>query len=388
MSIVFISHSTSNSDVASDLKRRLEQNSIQCWKAPESILPGQTWEEAIVDAIASAQVMALVWSSASQNSDQVKRELTLACSQGKLIVPIRIEDITPTGPFAYYLSNTHWLDATETDSIGTAVSRVLEAIGKGKTPEQSSSALTAETGDSIDKHIEKIQNLLGGLSAYVDFSQLPTALRPMEIEKEILELLRQINPNHVRLLHNERILFAISLLSADSEDKLQALLFSKNQLILVRELSFTRIDLSIEKVFTHGTTRMALIRAGMSDIVVDHKAMGCNPSDIDSINDMISYSVSAASLARFGSLYGAGLYDLAMKENEEEKFLIVDPVNNATVDAYAILESACLIKTGRPSDAISLLESFHAYLSDSCSQCSLVNTVDDLVSIAQMELAR
>lgn len=104
---VFISYSTKDSEVASELKRNLELHSITCWKAPESILPGQTWEESIVDAISQTDLMVLIWSGASQCSEQVKRELTLACNQGKVIIPYRIEDISPAGTFAYYLSNTH-----------------------------------------------------------------------------------------------------------------------------------------------------------------------------------------------------------------------------------------------------------------------------------------
>ena len=388
MTTVFISHSATNGDVASDLKRRLEQNDIRCWKAPESILPGQTWEEAIVDAIASAQVMALIWSSASQNSEQVKRELTLACSQGKLIVPIRIEDIRPTGLFEYYLSNIHWLDATESNIIGLAVTRILEAIGEARKTENLVNSPTTDTCVSLDTIIEQAQNHLGDFEAYVDITQLPTAFRLTKSAQEISELLSRINPNHVRPLQDENPLFAITVLSADPEDKLQAILFSSNRVVLVSELSFMRINLIHEKVFTHGTTKMALLRAGARDIIVDHKAMGCSLGDIDSINAMISYSASAASLATFTTLYGAGLYDLALKENEEEKFLIEDPVNGAIVDAYAILESACLIKIGRPREAIALLESFRAYLREYHGQSSFLATVSELVAIAQSDLTR
>jgi hypothetical protein len=108
---VFISHSSRDRIVADALKHALEVKSIRTWKAPENILPGQIWEEAITEAISQCIVTLLVWSAESQSSVQVKRELTLAASLGKVIIPFRIEDIAPEGSFAYYLTNTHWLDA-------------------------------------------------------------------------------------------------------------------------------------------------------------------------------------------------------------------------------------------------------------------------------------
>ena len=59
--------------------------------------------------------MVLIWSSQSQVSDQVKRELTLAVNASKIIIPYKIDNAEPIGSFAYYLTNTHWLDAVNLD---------------------------------------------------------------------------------------------------------------------------------------------------------------------------------------------------------------------------------------------------------------------------------
>jgi len=128
---VFISHSSRDRIVADALKHALEVKSIRTWKAPENILPGQIWEEAITEAISQCIVTLLVWSAESQSSVQVKRELTLAASLGKVIIPFRIEDIAPEGSFAYYLTNTHWLDAfskDQEDAFSEAVDRVKRIL--------------------------------------------------------------------------------------------------------------------------------------------------------------------------------------------------------------------------------------------------------------------
>lgn len=127
----FISHSSRDRLIADALKHGLEVSSVLTWKAPDSILPGQIWEEAITDAISQCRVIILIWSSESQSSLQVKRELALAASLGKVIIPFRIEEIKPEGSFAYYLTNTHWLDAFSTDqesAILDAVERIRKIL--------------------------------------------------------------------------------------------------------------------------------------------------------------------------------------------------------------------------------------------------------------------
>lgn len=128
---VFISHSSNDRAIADAIKSRLEASSIRPWKAPDNILPGQVWEEAIARAISECKITLLVWSADSQNSQQVKRELALAASMNKVIIPLRIQDLKPEGTFAYYLTNTHWLDAFSNDEesgIGEAVDRASKIL--------------------------------------------------------------------------------------------------------------------------------------------------------------------------------------------------------------------------------------------------------------------
>ena len=86
----------------------MEAHKISSWMAPDDIPIGQTWEEVIVEAISTSSAFLLLWSDKSQNSAQVKRELSLAASHGKLILPLRLDQVIPKGVFAYYLTNTHW----------------------------------------------------------------------------------------------------------------------------------------------------------------------------------------------------------------------------------------------------------------------------------------
>jgi tetratricopeptide (TPR) repeat protein len=55
--------------------------------------------------------MILVFSSGSNDSDQIKREVERAVHQGIAVVPFRIEDVLPNKTLEYFISTQHWLDA-------------------------------------------------------------------------------------------------------------------------------------------------------------------------------------------------------------------------------------------------------------------------------------
>jgi hypothetical protein len=58
--------------------------------------------------------MVLVFSKAANESDQVMQEVERAVSKKLTIIPVRIENIVPTGSLELMLSSRHWLDAYET----------------------------------------------------------------------------------------------------------------------------------------------------------------------------------------------------------------------------------------------------------------------------------
>ena len=78
--------------------------------APESLMPGEQWAQAISRAIPESGLMVLLWSIESMQSEQVINELTLADRSGVIILPFRVDDVESEGAFKYYLYKTHWLD--------------------------------------------------------------------------------------------------------------------------------------------------------------------------------------------------------------------------------------------------------------------------------------
>jgi hypothetical protein len=107
---VFVSYSVPDRDCAFELVARLEAHGLSVWIAPRDISPAAEWAEEIIDAIASARLMVLVFSAHSNASPQVRREVERAIHKQVPVLPFRLEDIVPSKSLEYFLSSQHWLD--------------------------------------------------------------------------------------------------------------------------------------------------------------------------------------------------------------------------------------------------------------------------------------
>ena len=108
---VFVSYAHQDRTVANAVCATLEAHGIRCWIAPRDIMPGSDWGEAIIDAIQGAKALVLIFSSNSNDSDQIKREIERTVHQGIAVIPFRIEDVLPNKTLEYFISTQHWLDA-------------------------------------------------------------------------------------------------------------------------------------------------------------------------------------------------------------------------------------------------------------------------------------
>jgi CubicO group peptidase (beta-lactamase class C family) len=153
---VFISHSARDKPYADGVCAKLESRGIRCWIAPRNIRPGMSWGSAIVEAIDTARVMLLLFSSHANGSPQVSREVERAVSKGLVVVPVRVEDVQPTGNLEYFLGTPHWLDAItppferHLEGIADSVDFWLERIDNDSQPESrgANSAALAATSPS------------------------------------------------------------------------------------------------------------------------------------------------------------------------------------------------------------------------------------------------
>ena len=122
---VFISHARDDKTIADAICATLEREGVRCWVAPRDIRPGAEWSEAIIEGIKLARVFVLVFSSRTNASGHVRREVERAVNHGLIVVPFRIEDVLPEGALEYHLGAVHWLDAM-TPPLEAHVKRLVE----------------------------------------------------------------------------------------------------------------------------------------------------------------------------------------------------------------------------------------------------------------------
>ena len=125
--MIFISYSSRDYNTAQTIRKVLENNSIECWMAPESIPMGSDYACEIPDAIEKCSAFLLVLSKCAQESNWVPKELDLAITYNKVIIPFQIDDEMLTKPFNFRLTNVQRIEAFH--NLEQAYDQLLGRIG-------------------------------------------------------------------------------------------------------------------------------------------------------------------------------------------------------------------------------------------------------------------
>ena len=128
---IFISYSSKDREIAETICQALEARGHDCWIACRDVRVGENFQEAIVQALRSAQVMLLVFTSNANNSDEIKKELVLAGRHRVTVVPVRVEDVVPNDAFSYEFATRQWIDLfkdweREIELLATQLGHILQ----------------------------------------------------------------------------------------------------------------------------------------------------------------------------------------------------------------------------------------------------------------------
>lgn len=108
---VFLCHVASDKDKSDLIARHLEGAGVTCWYSSRDIGVGREWAAAITEAILGCSVVLVLVSEKAQTSRHVLRELQLAVSHDKAILPVKIDDFEVSMPLGYLLSVHQAVDA-------------------------------------------------------------------------------------------------------------------------------------------------------------------------------------------------------------------------------------------------------------------------------------
>jgi hypothetical protein len=107
---LFVSHVSEDRAEAMEIVAALERRNICCWIAPRDVQPGHPFDDEISAAIDGCRAMLLVFSDRCNDSEYIRREVTVAGESQKLVIPFRIENAQPKHGLRVRLSDLHWID--------------------------------------------------------------------------------------------------------------------------------------------------------------------------------------------------------------------------------------------------------------------------------------
>ena len=109
---IFISYRRADEAWARMLHAQLQAEGVEAWYDAQ-IGVGQDWRGTTAKALQTARIFVLLFSSAAADSEEIAKELAAAIFTKKLVVPVRIENVDPTGAFLYELASRNWVNAFE-----------------------------------------------------------------------------------------------------------------------------------------------------------------------------------------------------------------------------------------------------------------------------------
>src|SRR5262245_53993018 len=139
---VFISYRRSDEPKARLLFNLLAERGVSAWY-DANVRAGEDWRAATAKALEAAPIFVLLYSKAASESDEITKELAVATFQKKKVIPVRLENIPPIGPFLYELASRNWFDAfAYPDSNLTRLADHIAEIVRSELPASSVAAAT------------------------------------------------------------------------------------------------------------------------------------------------------------------------------------------------------------------------------------------------------
>ncbi|MEM0987153.1 MAG: toll/interleukin-1 receptor domain-containing protein [Pseudomonadota bacterium] len=105
---IFISYRRTDQSLARALVFSLEARGISVWW-DQKIEGGEDWRDTIVEGLTNSKALVILFSESCNQSKQLKKELAVADTLDKVVVPVLIEDTKPKGHYLYELAALNWL---------------------------------------------------------------------------------------------------------------------------------------------------------------------------------------------------------------------------------------------------------------------------------------
>ncbi len=115
---IFISYATLDQAKALRIVDTLERFGHACWIAPRDIPAGHDFQAEIVIAIESAAAVVMLLSKNAALSTEIPKEILVARTSNRLIMPLRLDDAELGAAQRYQLINAQWIDFSKDFDAG------------------------------------------------------------------------------------------------------------------------------------------------------------------------------------------------------------------------------------------------------------------------------
>ncbi|MEO0785550.1 MAG: toll/interleukin-1 receptor domain-containing protein [Pseudomonadota bacterium] len=145
---VFLSYRRSDQELARALVEAMTAQGLDVWW-DQRIEGGEDWRDAIVEGLTASSALIILFSDECNDSKQLKKELAIADTLDKEVIPILIEDTKPKGHYLYELAARNWLQIhpnpeTKVADVAGRLARELRT-GPGRNIAAAPSAPVAES---------------------------------------------------------------------------------------------------------------------------------------------------------------------------------------------------------------------------------------------------
>lgn len=162
---IFVSYRRSDRELVAQVVSRLEKRGVTAWYDAR-IEGGADWREDIVEALTDSTMLVIFFSEPCNASRQLKKELAVADSLAKAVVPILIEDTTPKGAYLYELADRNWIQAwpdpaSKVDELVEHLAALVDKPSGAAPPAESIAAASAEpapTSRLADAYVGKVSD--------------------------------------------------------------------------------------------------------------------------------------------------------------------------------------------------------------------------------------
>jgi hypothetical protein len=126
---IFLSYSRADQQLAEQFVRTASARGLSVWY-DQMIEGGQDWRGKIVDALGTSKALVILFSEHSNDSRQLIKELAIADSLQKLVIPVLIANCQPRGAYLYELASRNWvnLHPNPETRLSTLVENLLKEI--------------------------------------------------------------------------------------------------------------------------------------------------------------------------------------------------------------------------------------------------------------------